>query len=302
MQPTLASIKDQSHALVCSVFERSCSYQCGKRMARNEAKGGGGLLRVTWRRVVLDEAHEIRNPTSQLARAVFALRAERRWAVTGTPMHNRVGDLYSLLHFLRFVPIAKSHAAFTAALAPPAHPLHVLQTHLRPLLLRRTKASTDVDGKPILVLPPRTVRTVYLEMTAEERDFYTALHSRSRAQYESYLAEGRVLSKYSSVLALLLKLRQACAHPFLALSRSDTSTSLTELTRHLSAASAPAASAGGGAAPSAAAAAVLERVRKAQRRESGGGESECGACAAAPSGDVASGEVNSERSETLEDW
>ena len=54
--------------------------------------GGGSLLRTVWRRVVLDEAHEIRNHTSQTARAVFALRSERRWVVTGTPMQNSLSD------------------------------------------------------------------------------------------------------------------------------------------------------------------------------------------------------------------
>jgi len=66
-----------------------------RRKAGGGGGGGGGLFRVSWRRVVLDEAHEIKNHSSQSARAVFALRAERRWVVTGTPLQNRLSELYA---------------------------------------------------------------------------------------------------------------------------------------------------------------------------------------------------------------
>ena len=215
--------------------------------------GGGGLLRVAWRRVVLDEAHEIRNHNSQTARAAFALRAERRWVVTGTPLQNRLTELFAPLHFLRIVEIARSHVSWSAALAPPNQPIAVLRRHLRPLLLRRTKGTRDANGEPIVQLPPRTVRTLYVALSEEEQDFYSTLHSRSRAQFEAYVAEGRALTQYSSVLALLLRLRQACDHPFLVLSRSDTTASFSTVARHL------------GAGPSnTRATAILGRVASAQ--------------------------------------
>ena len=224
----------------------------GRRRASGGG-GGGGLLRVAWRRVVLDEAHEIRNHNSQTARAAFALRAERRWVVTGTPLQNRLAELFSPLHFLRIVEIARTHARWSAALAPPNQPIAVLRRHLRPLLLRRTKGTRDVNGEPIVQLPPRTVRTLYVALSKEEQDFYSTLHSRSRAQFEAYVAEGRALTQYSSVLALLLRLRQACDHPFLVLSRSDTTASFGAVARHLGAGSSTAR-----------AAAILGRVASAQ--------------------------------------
>ena len=71
-----------------------------------EGPGGGGALgKVSWLRVVLDEAHNIKNPRSQQALAAASLTSTRRWALTGTPIQNRLSDLHSLLAFVRLAPL-----------------------------------------------------------------------------------------------------------------------------------------------------------------------------------------------------
>lgn len=64
----------------------------------------GLLFGVKWERVILDEAHQVRNPKTVSARGVYQLRSTYRWCLTGTPIHNKMLDLYSLLCFLKFTP------------------------------------------------------------------------------------------------------------------------------------------------------------------------------------------------------
>ena len=187
----------------------------------------GGLFGLTWRRVVLDEAHTIKNATTGVARAVFALRAARRWAVTGTPLQNGLGDLLTLLRFLRHEPWCEPlwwRAAVTLphARGDPAALLR-LRAVLAPLMLRRTKGLRGEDGRPIVELPPRTVVTVALAFSPAEREFYEALLARTRSVIDRLVATGSAGSSYIQMLTLLLRLRQACSHPFLVLGREITS-------------------------------------------------------------------------------
>jgi len=62
------------------------------------------LFQVRWERVILDEAHTIRNPKTMLAQGVVQLDAKFRWCLTGTPLHNKLKDIYSLFNFLKFTP------------------------------------------------------------------------------------------------------------------------------------------------------------------------------------------------------
>lgn len=89
-----------------------------------------------------------------------------------------------------------------------------LQAVLKAMMLRRTKTST-IDGKPILTLPPKTEHSDHVPFSDEEWNFYRALESRSRVMFNKYVRAGTVGKNYSSILVLLLRLRQACCHPHL---------------------------------------------------------------------------------------
>ncbi|PON53378.1 Cdk-activating kinase assembly factor [Parasponia andersonii] len=125
-------------------------------------------------------------------------------------------------------------------------------TPIQPIMLRRTKFSTDRDGRqvtglghfvllrpfaccrPILVLPPADVQVIYCELTEAEKDFYEALFKRSKLKFDQFVDQGRVLHNYASILELLLRLRQCCDHPFLVMSRGDTQefSDLNKLAKH----------------------------------------------------------------------
>jgi hypothetical protein len=97
--------------------------------------------------------------------------------------------------------------------------LPTLKALLRPLLLRRTKAMKDVDGKAIVVLPPKREHMEWLVLSEAERTFYDAIFSRSKATFQGFEAAGTILNQYAVILSLLLRLRQACNHPYLVLGR-----------------------------------------------------------------------------------
>ncbi|CAM9896259.1 unnamed protein product, partial [Laminaria digitata] len=197
---------------------------------------GTGLLGLRWRRVILDEAHSIRNTnTDQQSRACLLLEADQRWAVTGTPIQNSLDDMFALLSFLRHEPWS-DRGWWRKVIADPykdgdVEALRRLKTVLAPILLRRTKNTLDSRGRPIVELPPKKVEIVRLQLSPEEREFYEALKQRSKVEFEGYVAAGTVMKSYIAILTLLLRLRQArlyttiaCNHPFLVLGREHTGT------------------------------------------------------------------------------
>eukprot|EP00898_Chlorokybus_atmophyticus_P001067 jgi/Chlat1/1961/Chrsp158S02270 len=184
------------------------------------------LLNLHWHRIVLDEAHFIKSSTTQMAKAAYLMHADRRWCLTGTPIQNNLQDIYSLLKFLRVEPWG-NFGWWNKLIQRPyddgdQRSLALLQAILRPLMLRRTKESTDKFGNPILVLPPADIQIKEIKMADAERDFYDALFSRSKTTFDSFVQSGKVLHNYANILELLLRLRQCCDHPFLVMSRGDT--------------------------------------------------------------------------------
>lgn len=138
------------------------------------------LQRIEWFRVVLDEAHIIKEAGTWQSRAVSNLSAQRRTAVTGTPVQNRLDDLFSQLRFLRLDPFSDKatwtqycgqrqvNATLRSKKNADDEPVDAMclarvQTIFKFLTLRRTKDMKLPNGKPLLSLPPKTARIVHLE-------------------------------------------------------------------------------------------------------------------------------------------
>lgn len=191
--------------------------------------GGGPLARVRWFRVVLDEAQTIKNYRTKSARACCALRAKRRWCLSGTPMQNTIDDLYSYFRFLKYEPYS-SYRLFHSMIKNPiskgaSQGYKKLQTVLKIVLLRRTK-ETILDGEPIIKIPTKTIQLKKINFTQEERYFYLALEEGSREKFKKFAAAGTIKQNYANILVLLLRLRQACDHPFLL--KEDNQENLTD--------------------------------------------------------------------------
>ncbi|KAG8844434.1 hypothetical protein FRC20_003537, partial [Serendipita sp. 405] len=171
------------------------------------------LQAIYWFRVVLDEAHFIKEPSTVASRACCDLIADRRLCLTGTPLQNKVDDVYALIKFLRVKPFDDKATwnAMIGSLVKYNQPLGFtrLQTIMRLLALRRTKETKGSDGKPILSLPPREDRMVILELEEEERKVYDSFFDASQAEFMS-MAKADVMKNYVNILQKILRLRQIC--------------------------------------------------------------------------------------------
>jgi transcription termination factor 2 len=114
------------------------------------------LLNIVWKRIVLDEAHQIRNYKSLTSQAVCLLPAERRWCVTGTPIQNKELDLYSHLRFLRYYPFDEYQVWKQWIENNSVQGQERMNTLVKTLLLRRTKEQTsNITGKKLVELPAK---------------------------------------------------------------------------------------------------------------------------------------------------
>lgn len=137
-----------SYGTVLSEFTQMWSKNSG-----TEGHPGHGLFSLNFFRIILDEAHTIKNRQSKTAKACYALSSEHRWVLTGTPVVNRLEDLFSLIRFLRVEPWNNFSFWRTFITVPFEskdfmRALDVVQTVLEPLVMRRTKDMKTPDGKP----------------------------------------------------------------------------------------------------------------------------------------------------------
>ncbi|RMZ87361.1 hypothetical protein DV736_g5411, partial [Chaetothyriales sp. CBS 134916] len=181
-------------------------------------------------RVVLDEAQNIKNKSTKSALAACSLKATHRWCLTGTPMQNNTDEMFSLIKFCR-IPPYNEYERFRRDIGQPLRGANVrewmrdramerLQALLKSIMLRRNKKS-EIDGQPILQLPPKRSVEDRAHFDKDQLEFYRALEAQAQIQFNKYVRAGTIGRNYSNALVLLLRLRQACCHPHLITNAAD---------------------------------------------------------------------------------
>lgn len=211
------------------------------------------LHTVCWWRVVLDEAHVIKSRSSGTAAAAFSLTSIHRWCLSGTPLQNRVGELYSLIRFLRIDPMAhyfcrregcdcKSihYRMMHGKCQDCGHGSVQHYSHFNKHILNPIKRSGySWDGRRAMMklknevldkalirrtketraedmnLPPRVVNIRTIRLHPREEDFYNGLYTQTKNSFNDYVDEGTLLNNYAHIFDLLTKMRQAVDHPYL---------------------------------------------------------------------------------------
>jgi len=182
------------------------------------------LAGESWDTAILDEAQAIKNPGSQVARAAYRLSAEFRLTLSGTPVENRLDELWSQFHFINR-GLLGGRRDFDERYARPigagdADAARRLRARIRPFVLRRLKESVAPE------LPPRTDIVLRASLSQEERDTYDAVRAATVREVAARLSSrGGVLA----ALEALLRLRQAACHPALLPGQTAHSSSKLEL-------------------------------------------------------------------------
>jgi SNF2 family DNA or RNA helicase len=176
------------------------------------------LKAISWQGVVLDEAQNVKNPDAKQSQAVRQLSAQFRIALTGTPVENRLAELWSILDFLNPGYLGPKNF-FQRRFATPIErygdtaSLQTLRSLVQPFILRRLKSDRDI----IQDLPEKQETTVFCGLTTEQAALYQKLVDQSLVDIES--AEG--IQRKGIILALIVKLKQICNHPALFLKDAE---------------------------------------------------------------------------------
>ncbi|OAX82687.1 hypothetical protein ACJ72_02965 [Emergomyces africanus] len=241
------------------------SYAGLESMHRKEVKGwkrNDGLVKadsvihsIHFHRLILDEAHSIKQRTTSVARACFALRSTYKWCLSGTPVQNRIGEFFSLLRFLEVKPFACyfckmcpcqelhwsqdaekrcthcRHSGFSHVsifnqeilnpITESRHPedrkagLEKLRFITDRIMLRRVKK----DHTASMELPPKRV-ILHNEFFGEiERDFSSSIMTNTVRQFDTYVSRGVMLNNYANIFGLIMQMRQVANHPDLILKK-----------------------------------------------------------------------------------
>ena len=240
------------------------SYNTLESMYRKQEKGwtrGEDIVKqdspihsVTFHRLILDEAHSIKQRTTGVAKACFALKGKYKWCLSGTPVQNRIGEFFSLLRFLEIRPFADyfcercscaqlhwsitedymcthcKHASsehrsvFNEELLNPItgfsmierqEALEKLHMITARVMLRRMKK----DHTSSMELPPKEI-VIHNEFFGEiERDFSSSVMTNTSRRFDIYVAQGVMLNNYANIFGLIMQMRQVANHPDLILKK-----------------------------------------------------------------------------------
>ena len=244
-----------SYGVLESAFRKQVQ---GFKRKGNIVKEKSAIHQIKWHRIVLDEAHNIKERATNTAKGAFELKGTYRWCLSGTPLQNRVGELYSMIRFLggdpfsyyycKRCPCKSLHWQFSdrrhcdkCGHTPMHHlclwnneilkPIQKFGTvegegrdafeRLRLLLDRMMLRRTKLERADDMGLPPRTVEVRRDMFNEEEEDLYESLYSDTTRKFSTYLDQGTVLNNYSNIFTLLTRMRQLACHPDLVL-RSKT--------------------------------------------------------------------------------
>ncbi|XP_017142874.1 transcription termination factor 2 [Drosophila miranda] len=218
-----------------------------------EHKESSALFGVKWRRIILDEAHVVRNHKALTSIAVSDLRGKFRWALTGTPIQNKELDIYALLKFLRCSPFDDLNTWKKWIDNKSAGGQNRLNLLMKSIMLRRTKAQLQQEGK-LNSLPGKDLRMIEISLDKDEMNVYQTVMTYSRTLFAQFLfqraekdSDSNFISdankptynqikdpngayyklhekfakmagnkkevKSHEILVLLLRLRQICCHP-----------------------------------------------------------------------------------------
>jgi SWI/SNF-related matrix-associated actin-dependent regulator of chromatin subfamily A3 len=200
--------------VVITTYDTVRSEYFGKNAKNREV----GIGTVNWRRVVLDEGHIIRNPAAKTSTAIYALKAQSRWALSGTPIVNSLKDLFSLVRFLGLSGGMDKWELFNGGIIRPLNAGNenagqLLQALMNSICLRRKKDMKFIDLK----LPELSEYIHRIEFHPHEKEQYDALSAEAEGTLETYNrlknGTGSEASKaYRNLLEILLRLRQLCNH------------------------------------------------------------------------------------------
>ncbi|KAJ2158224.1 DNA repair protein rad16 [Coemansia sp. RSA 552] len=208
------------------------------------------LHSINWFRIVMDEAHNLKDRHSNTSRAAYMLKSTVTWSLTGTPLHNRIGELYSLIRLTRADPFCMyfchscdcvstkwnfsmgKHCSLCGCkytyhfsywnmhIQKPiqAHNIQSVESNvafkkLSRLLDNVMLRRTKIERADDMGLPPRIVVTRRDKFNPEEEDLYMSLFSNYRREFDSYAEHGTILNNYANLFELITRMRLAANHP-----------------------------------------------------------------------------------------